>query len=303
MRRGCILLSTYNGQRYLRPQIESLLGQKDCDLEIFVRDDGSSDNTVSILREYASGNRRVRVYEGQNLGVVKSFLWLLQHAAADFDGYFFSDQDDVWDCDKVAVGLERLESRVPLVPSIYCARVRYVDAEGRALCLSPIPSFPGFANALVECVAVGCTMALNRAARDLIVGAPPQTAIMHDWWCYLVVSAFGNVLYDEVPRMDYRQHGKNLVGASPSRFEDRAIRLKRRLNRPRGVTKRSDQARELLRLFGDRLEPRNQRLLTDFVFGKDSLQTRVKLVRERALRRGTAMDQAILDLQILLNDY
>jgi hypothetical protein len=146
-------------------------------------------------------------------------------------------------------------------------------------------------------------MALNRAARDLIVGAPPQTAIMHDWWCYLVVSAFGNVLYDEVPRMDYRQHGKNLVGASPSRFEDRAIRLKRRLNRPRGVTKRSDQARELLRLFGDRLEPRNQRLLTDFVFGKDSLQTRVKLVRERALRRGTAMDQAILDLQILLNDY
>ncbi len=301
--RACVLLSTFNGQQYLAEQLDSVLAQRDCTVHLLARDDGSSDSTLGILRRYASENARLEVYAGQNVGVIRSFHELLQRAEAGFDAYFFCDQDDIWDPDKVASALAALQSRAATEPALYCARVRYVSSEGRQVGASPIPPVVGLGNALVENIAYGCTVALNPAAREKIAGQLPERAIMHDWWCYLVLAACGRVIYDPTPRIGYRLHGRNLVGATPSRWFEPVVRLRRRWARAPGTLLRSEQAAELLRIFGSTLDPERRDLVENFVSGKYSLVRRVALLGQRALCRGSWVDQLFLDVQILLNDY
>jgi glycosyltransferase involved in cell wall biosynthesis len=303
MLRACILLSTYNGERFLLPQIRSLLAQKGCSIQIVARDDGSTDGTVAILKELSERDSRITVYEGENRGVIESFFWLLENASTDFDGYFFCDQDDVWDDNKVAVALGSIGAMNHDVPTLYCSRVRYVDSEGQLLGLSRVPQVTGLGNALVENIAYGCTVALNPAARDVLIQSRSRKIIMHDWWCYLVMAACGAVIYDKSPRINYRLHAGNVVGANPSRFAEVVSRLRRRVKRAPSTVMRSDQAGELLRLSGEKLTSSRRAVVENFVAGKKRFRTRLNLVLRGVLRSGSRMDQAWLNLQVLLNDY
>ena len=98
--RVSVLMSTYNGEKYLHEQINSILGQQGVEIHLLIRDDGSSDGTVEICKEYAKKYNQITFYQGENLGVGKSFLDLLKHAP-DADYYSFADQDDVWLEDKI----------------------------------------------------------------------------------------------------------------------------------------------------------------------------------------------------------
>ena len=243
MRTACILLSTYNGARFLDVQIRSLLQQRGCDVSILVRDDGSTDGTLALLQQYAQLDPRISVIAGANVGVVQSFFQLLQQAPEGRDGYFFCDQDDYWHEDKVGAALEALSSCAGGGPLLYCSRLRYVDERGQLLGLSPHSSCVGLPNALVENVAIGCTMALNGPARAAIQRALPTSAIMHDWWCYLVVSSIGEVIYDPTPRIDYRQHSSNTVGAGVTQAQIWVRRIRQRLKRSRGAVTRAERQR------------------------------------------------------------
>lgn len=302
---ACLLLATHDGAKYLAEQMESLLLQERCHVAVFVRDDGSCDGTKELLRQYAARDQRVNVSFGQNVGAAASFMWLVRNAPSDFDAYFFCDQDDIWDLDKCAVAIDALQTMGADLPALYCSRVRYVDEAGGYLGMSPIPERVGLGNALAECVAVGCTMALNRPAIELIREALPRGKItMHDWWCYLILAASdAEIIYDETPHIRYRQHGGNLLGASPSALGTRITRLKRRLKRTGGTVTRSRQASLLLEVLGARMRGEKRLLVEDFIGGKLSLRTRLKLLASRQIRRGNWIDQLILDLQILLNDY
>ncbi len=227
-----ILLSTFNGGRFLGAQLESLLNQTHGGWELCWRDDGSDDDTVRLMQAFTEGSGRGRCRRTdagvRRLGITASFMQLLR-AAPPSPCVAFADQDDVWLPEKLARGADRLAGVAPDLPALYCARQVLVDATLHTLRLSSIvlqqPSFPA---SLTQNVATGCTVMLNQAAVRLIASSTPPPGSLHDWWCYLVVSAWGGPIFvDPVPTVLYRQHHANAVGA-PSTMTRRAIAAVRR---------------------------------------------------------------------------
>jgi len=233
MGRIAVLLSTYNGQRFLAGQLDSLRAQTHEDWVLYWRDDGSSDATPTILRAFLGDlppGRVVALDDPGRYGATESFLRLLRAAVRDgHETLAFADQDDVWLSDKLARGGAALASVPTTVPALYFARQRLVDTELRPLGLSPpIRRPPGFPAALTQNLATGCTQMLNRAAAELVAASAAPAAANHDWWCYLLVAAAGGrLLHDATPTVLYRQHAGNTIGA-PAGFFWRAMAALRR---------------------------------------------------------------------------
>jgi glycosyltransferase involved in cell wall biosynthesis len=219
MPRIAILLCTYNGARFLPAQLASLAAQTFTDWQLFVSDDGSSDDTVAIVAQHQGrlGVAPIAVRNGPRQGFVKNFLSLACDPALTFDYYAYCDQDDVWEPEKLARAVERLSSRPPHIPAMCCSRTMLIDAEGRTLGYSrAYRRKPSFHNALVQSLASGNTIVLNEAARRLLMVCGSDAKIpSHDWWTYLLVSsAGGEVYYDQVPQVQYRMHGQNVIGTN-----------------------------------------------------------------------------------------
>ncbi len=270
-----VLLSTYNGERYLEAQLQSLFEQDHAELQVLARDDGSQDGSWRILQNHTASGRLAAV-RGENLGVARSYLMLLRQSDPGAEYIAFADQDDVWLSDKVSRALHLLEAREPARPAMYCSRLTLVDDRLDLIGRSPLPRRgPSFENALVQNIATGCTVVLNRAARDLLIGEPPRGVPMHDWWTYLVVSAFGEVIYDPEPRILYRQHAGNVVGAARSplgRAVTKTVRLARR-----GFAMLSEpQAREFRRIYGAQLDSSRRAKLDRFLDARQSWRERLR---------------------------
>lgn len=209
--RVMVLLSTYNGATYIVEQLRSILAQLPAGGRVWVRDDGSQDDTTARIQ--ALGDARIQVQQGRNLGFGASFLSLLAQVPADVDLVLFSDQDDVWlpgKLERAWAALQPLGS----TPGLYGSAQMLADPALRPLhATQPWPRGPSLAGALVENTITGCTAALNGAAIRLLQRAGvPAGVRFHDWWAYLVVSAFGVVLHDAEPTLLYRQHGANQIG-------------------------------------------------------------------------------------------
>jgi glycosyltransferase involved in cell wall biosynthesis len=227
MKRGnaqvAILLATYNGERFLREQLASFAAQTHSDWSLHWRDDGSNDGTVRILRDFGTLTKPsfCRGHDSNcHLGAARSFLALLRAAEPDGAAFFaFADQDDVWLPDKLARAVAALECVPRNTPALYCARQILVNERLVQISLSPEVSRPtGFPAALIQNVATGCTILLNRAAAEIVLASTPPASVFHDWWCYLLVSAAGGeVIHDGTAVILYRQHAGNVVGAPASR--------------------------------------------------------------------------------------
>ena len=227
-----ILLSTFNGARYLQEQLESIADQSYQNWQVLWRDDGSSDRSREIMETFAKRVGCSRCVEigprGARLGAAKSFFALLKKA----EGYrlvAFADQDDVWLPDKLQRAADRLIVLTPGVPSLYCGRQAIVGEHLERRGLSPLPHFgPGFPSALLQNIVTGCTAMLNQEAVRLVNSVPPPNNTVHDWWSYIVVAAAGgNIIFDPTPVILYRQHGHNAIGAI-SPIVPRALKALRR---------------------------------------------------------------------------
>jgi Glycosyl transferase family 2 len=213
-----ILLSVFNGERFLPAQLESLLAQTHRSWRLYWRDDGSADASAELLRAFAKGPAAGRVVEVRSpagrLGVTLSFLTLLA-AAPLGDIIAYADQDDVWLPEKLARGVAALTGAPADTPTLYCARQTLVDANLAQIGLSfRLDRPPGFPAALTQNIATGCTAMLNRSAAALIARSHPPPTTLHDCWSYLVVAAAGGrIIADSEPSVLYRQHGGNVVGA------------------------------------------------------------------------------------------
>lgn len=227
-----VLMSTYNGERFLREQIDSILAQSDHDWQLFVRDDGSKDGTLALLTEYANAHpKQVTVLADglRNLGAMKSFEQLLSHAP-EADYYMFADQDDVWLPEKVAISKAKMQTLESLhgkqTPIVVHTDLRVVDEELREI----HPSFwrysnirPDILNSDVHYLSIcnsvtGCAMMFNRAARELCLPFADY-AFMHDHWIATrVMRASGIVCPVNEATILYRQHRKNTLGAVSYRF-------------------------------------------------------------------------------------
>jgi glycosyltransferase involved in cell wall biosynthesis len=214
-----ILLCTHQGERFLAQQLESVAAQTHTNWRIWVSDDHSTDGTLKLLERYGRewGDQRISWVRGPGKGFVANFLGLACDPRIDSDYFAFCDQDDLWDPDKLQVALAWVTSIPAHIPAVYGARTRLIDEYDREIGLSPLFSHPmSFANAIVQSVAGGNTMVFNHAARRLLMEAGPDLDIQtHDWWLYILATGCGGQLhYDPVPKVGYRQHRKNLVGSN-----------------------------------------------------------------------------------------
>lgn len=216
-----ILLCTFNGARFLPLQLASFESQTFSDWRLFASDDGSEDNTVTLLTEFQRkhGHSRVEIRRGAGRGFAANFLSLLCDPTLTSDYYAFSDQDDIWGSDKLARALSCLRHSSSPMPVIYCSRTRLIDDNAVEIGLSPLfRKRPHFRNALVQSIAGGNTMVINEKARSVLMKAGPDVNVpSHDWWAYLVTTAVGGIVrYDPTPSVDYRVHPSNVVGSNRS---------------------------------------------------------------------------------------
>jgi glycosyltransferase involved in cell wall biosynthesis len=226
-----ILLCTYHGQQFLPDQLESIAGQSYTDWKIWASDDGSKDRTRAILDSYKAnwGNNKLSVRIGPQNGFVANFLSLACNAHIVADYYAYSDQDDIWDKDKLQRAVDWLASIPTNIPALYCSRTQLVDENNNPIGMSPVFSKPpSFANALMQNVGGGNTMVFNNAARKLLqIAGNDIVVVTHDWWTYMVVSGCGGkVYYDTHPTLRYRQHDSNIVGKGTS-WCSRLLRLRK----------------------------------------------------------------------------
>lgn len=300
-----VILSTYNSEKFIRPLVDSVLGQSHAPLELWVRDDGSRDGTPAILTEYARRHPdRMRVVLEPNVGMVKSYFSVIQAAGREAEFTAFCDHDDVWHPEKIARALEMLRSHDGTAPLMYTGRLHIVDDQLAHLGWSNVPGRPmSFSNALVENVAAACTMVMNPAARDLLLDRELATDMLYpDWWFYLLVSAFGTVLYDPAAYVEYRRHGGNAVG-SPSIWSIERLRQAWGLiHRGRFAGRLVAQAAAFRRVYGNKLPPVRRALLDEFIDRPASLLGRARVAACCGVYRQRALDGAIVRFLLLTAD-
>lgn len=282
MSKVLVLLSSYNGEKYIREQIDSVLHQEGVDVRLLIRDDGSQDETVAILKEYSRSDERIRYYQGENLGPCYSFFDLVKHA--DYaDYYAFCDQDDVWDSDKLKIAVETLNRLNQNRPALYYSNLRVVD-ENLRFCRNSFSKNRSIRNkysSLIEFVAVGCTEVFNCALRDIMVRHIPSKCLMHDAWALTVCSFFGTTVYDPVPHILYRQHQNNVVGTKKNKlekFRDRIHRLSSRNLQPRLL-----HTETFYEQFSMEIDDEDNRLIKKILGYRKSIKSRLCLLLNRRI--------------------
>ncbi|MGN0243712.1 MAG: glycosyltransferase family 2 protein [Lachnospiraceae bacterium] len=298
MKKVIVLLSTYQGERFLEHQLDSLLQQDYPNLEILIRDDGSTDGTLSILERYEHNYQQITVVRGENVGAMNSFFALMELANGQADYVAFCDQDDEWLPAKVRVAVECLECQEEQ-PLLYCGKPTLVDES-----LQPLPvtiasgeKHPSFGNALLENICYGCTIVINQRMLEIVTAHRPQNAIMHDWWMYMTATCFGKVVYDTNSYLLYRQYDGNVVGTKGTYLEEWKYRI-RLLHKRKGRIVAQAEEFERLYLLNDRQKARD---LTCFVHYKDSLRHTLCAIRNKNLSRQRRMDQILFHICMILH--
>ena len=212
-----ILMSTYNGQQFLAEQIRSIQDQSYTDWTLFIRDDGSSDNTKEILKDFERQDSRIHLIDSDksdNLGVIKSFHKLVNHDRADY--YFFSDQDDVWLLNKLELSLKEAQNYLADLPLMVYMDLKVVNQDLEIMTESMVKSQSHHANTelvqeLTENTVTGGVAMINHALAEM--WQETDEILMHDWYLALLASAFGNLVFIDQPGELYRQHSDNVLGA------------------------------------------------------------------------------------------
>lgn len=213
-----ILISTYNGEKYLAEQLDSLLNQTYQNIKIFIRDDGSKDKTIDIIKKYQKKSEKIFLTEGKNIGFINSFFELLK-LSNNADYYAYCDQDDVWMEDKIERAVNFLEKSDSNKPVLYFSNSDYYDGDMNFLATAEKNKIYNFRNSLVECVTQGMTMVINNKAREIIINNRPTTCLYHDWWTYMICSGFGEIIYDNKSLVKYRRHNKSVTVEGRSKIE------------------------------------------------------------------------------------
>ncbi|MEK4698530.1 glycosyltransferase family 2 protein [Solibacillus sp. FSL R7-0668] len=293
MKKVQVLLSTYNGELYLQEQLDSLMNQIDIDLNILVRDDGSRDNTIRILENYAQKYNNIKVIRGENIGVVASFFELLRDADTDADYFAFCDQDDFWREEKLIAAVKKLEEhKDQYMPLLYCSKTRVVDEKLNFLSFSKEPKRSlKLENALVENMATGCTVVINKKCRQEIICKEInyKNIIMHDWWIYMIALLQGKVVYDANSYIDYRQHSSNVVGIGNGIYHQYLRKLKHFMNgKNKGLLKK--QAQELYELYQKELTGEQLEIISSFCNERKSILSKINFILKNRFYRQSKID-------------
>ena len=301
-----VLMSTYNGEKYLKEQIDSILNQKtELKVVLIVRDDGSKDKTCDILEEYQR-KKLLKFTKEKNIGASKSFLQLL-YDNPGYDYYAFSDQDDVWKDDKIQKAYEQIKN--VKTPGIYCSNCELVNDNLISIGRLTHRNRPNYSKesilTLTSC-AQGCTTVMNNSfAKILQSKVVKGRFIMHDslitCLCALTDS---ELVYDNNPSMLYRIHGKNVFGLATKKqhgvFGVMYSRVKEITTRRKiGM---SEQIETILETYGDYINQDNLKLASLIVSSKKSIISRIKIITNKNLKGDTINSTITKKLRILLGN-
>ena len=288
-----VLLAAYNGSAYLPALLDSLRSQTDPDFSVLMQDDGSTDNTPDLLRSAAEADSRFLFAseQGQHLGAAGNFISLIRQAQADY--ILLSDQDDVWEPEKIALlkqAMQDLEAQygteTPLLVHSDCS---LIDGDGNLLGESFFrrqgwnPAAVSLQELLVQNNVTGCTLLMNESLRKLVaVHAQAKELFMHDWFIALTAAAFGRIAFVNRPLTRYRQHGGNQIGASMRSLPARVLdALKHREEAKRRILLTYTHTKVFRKLYGEEL-PAPAREITEAYLATQRMR---KIPRVLAVRR------------------
>lgn len=282
-----ILLASYNGEKYIAEQIDSILNQTYKDWFLYIKDDCSTDNTLSIIRNYESrykDNIKVITSDIKSGSAKDNFFSMLKCSENEY--IMTCDQDDVWLPNKIEITLYKMleaEKENKDIPILVHTDLKVVDEKLKKITDSLIKMQnidfrrDKLNNLLVQNIVTGCTVMVNRKLLDYIKIVPLQ-AIMHDWWLALLASAIGKIYFIDIPTVLYRQHSNNDVGAKNVKSIDYILRKLRNLNGIKdAINDTYIQAAELLNAIGDEVDSRNNELIKQYsLFLKINKYQRIK---------------------------
>lgn len=304
-----ILMATYNGEKYLREQIDSILAQTEQNRILYIRDDGSTDKTPEIIHEYAMKYPGMIIPVHDNLGsqgCIRNFMAMLKYAQSDY--YMFCDQDDIWMPDKVEKTLKAMkaaeaecraanavknEACKDVLPVCVHTDLQVVDESGAQVHPSFVEKLgldaegATFASLIYSNVLTGCTMMINQAMKELL-DEVPVSCMMHDQWIGLLAEGCGKRVYLPEATIRYRQHGDNVMGAKGRSFVDKLEKVLnisgylKGIERTRALReKQYRQLEDLYELHKERLTPEAKKTAANLLNIKRlSGAQRVKLLEE-----------------------
>jgi glycosyltransferase involved in cell wall biosynthesis len=225
-----VLMCTYNGEKYIAEQIESIVNQSHKNLILIISDDGSQDKTIEIVEEKATKYPNlIKLIQGPRKGFVANFLSVATNSNIKADYFSFSDQDDYWQPKKIEAALEIIQAHEEKeAPFLYCGRTTYTDELLKPYGISCIMKRPpSFKNSLIQSIAGGNTMVFNAQSKKLLEKTGVVNVASHDWWLYqLTTGVGGKVYYDSRSFTLYRQHTQALIGGNTS-LKSKIYRVRR----------------------------------------------------------------------------
>lgn len=301
MNRVAVLMSTYNGEKYLKEQIDSILAQKGVDVTLYIRDDCSSDGTIDIIKGYVKRYKNAVLILGDNLGVGNSFMQLVYDCPDDYEYYAFADQDDIWLKEKLKSAISKIGAETQ--PVLYCSNQLLVDKELKTLGMRYTGALnTSYKQILFSNQFAGCTMVWNNSLHKILCdeNRRPSTMLLknriHDVWVAMVASVVGFIIYDENSYILYRQHENNVVGVKKESITKEWIEKIRRKDLRNG---RSKLAMEIYSKFADIMidDKEMKDTLELCATYKDSWKNKINLLRNKELRT----NEFLYNMKILFN--
>lgn len=306
-----ILLSTYNGERYLRNQLDSLYAQEGVDKHLLVRDDGSKDGTLSILDDYCQHYGHMTIIKGENVGVRKSFLFLVKEAAthySEYDYYAFCDQDDVWFKNKIITGVNALNECSHAYKLFFSGAIN-TDANLQPISNTCVRIVNSFGANLVANHILGCTMLINKVLLLEInkinicpFDNPSGIIPIHDGWTALVAYALdAKVIQHKPGMMYYRQHGNNVIGSGNGFWSIQKNRMHRYLSKTTHA--KSNRCIIALQVLGSMIPSKNRQLLELVASYRYSFKAKLRLLFDKRMYEYGLFDNIGTFFMILFNKF
>lgn len=301
-----ILMSTYNGEAYVEEQIKSINENNtdDLEIELLVRDDGSSDRTIEIIEQLKKEmDISICLICGENLGVSKSFLKLFE-SAQEADLYFLCDQDDVWDKNKI----KTIINTIPIhftTPQLYISGYFLTDARLNVLkeCKFAKETKNSLLQILFANMVPGCTMAFNSLLLQELKRDIPENVPMHDIYILATAYCCGEISYIEQPLIYYRQHGNNTEGVQSKKINwKRILRKQIKLLKKKHVYT-AELAEEIYHKYQDRLCEEERKELQLAIHYRDSFIAKIDLLRNREIYYPSIRSKLLTIEKILLERF
>ena len=297
-----VLMSTYNGEKYLKEQIDSILAQIDVDVTLYIRDDGSADNTENIIREYMQMNNNIVFYkDGKNLRPGASFLKLLCNVVKNrkpYDYYAFADQDDIWLEEKLIAGIDKIKDIDGT--ALYCSnQIIYRNGKREGMRFEGMQDLSLIGHLTKNDIS-GCTMVMNHAlAEQVVTRRKPSKKFLdlrcHDTWIIMCAIILGYIVYDENSYILYRIHEENVVGVKERTF----IQRLQRFTKQTAKNLRSRSAGYLLRAFKD-VDMPQKRYVEEMAYYRRSLYDKLRLITDRNICKTRNESGLFFALKVLI---